>query len=261
PALRSRSPQSRRCGRAAGGAEEGPMELLAAEHVGALIVTALLAGALVGAARAGPGPWVVPVSRALAVVIVAAYLTEQVGNVVRGSWSAERSLPLHLTDAVTLVSALALWTGRPLPFELTYFWALAASLQAVVTPDLGRGFPHLFFWTYFLAHSGAVVAALFLAWGRRLVPRAGSVPRMFAATLAFAAAAGLGDVVTGGNYMYLREKPDTASLLDVMGPWPWYILSGAALGLALFALLDLPFRRARRAQGRVAGSRAGPIAG
>jgi hypothetical integral membrane protein (TIGR02206 family) len=222
------------------------MEIFADEHVGALIVTAAVAGGLVGAARARPGAWTVVVSRALAVLILATYLAEHAASVVRGTWSLERSLPLHLTDAVTIVSALALWTGRPLLFELTYFWALVASLQAVLTPDLGRGFPHLFFWTYFITHCGAVVAAVFLAWGRGLVPRAGSVRRVFALTAAFAAAVGLADVLTGGNYMYLREKPDTASLLDVMGPWPWYIVTGAALGLGLFVLVDAPFRRAPR---------------
>ena len=38
-----------------------------------------------------------------------------------------------------------------------------------------------------------------------------------------------------------------ASLLDVMGPWPWYIASAAALAPALFWLLDRPFDGRRRA--------------
>ena len=68
---------------------------------------------------------------------------------------------------------------------------------------------------------------------------------MFGATLVVAVAAGTANLLTGGNYMWLREKPDEASLLDVMGPWPWYIVSAAVLALALFTLLDLPFRRRR----------------
>jgi release factor glutamine methyltransferase len=42
--------------------------------------------------------------------------------------------------------------------------------------------------------------------------------------------------------MWLREKPEAGSLLDVMGPWPWYILSAAVLALLLFTLLAAPFR-------------------
>ena len=63
--------------------------------------------------------------------------------------------------------------------------------------------------------------------------------------MAVAAAAAAADVLTGGNFMWLREKPEAGSLLDLMGPWPWYILSAATLALLLFALLDAPFRRAR----------------
>jgi hypothetical integral membrane protein (TIGR02206 family) len=225
------------------------VELLASEHVWALISTAGVGGVLVAAARARPGRWIAPASRGLGVAILAAYLLDHAAYIAEGRWTVERNLPLQLTDAVTIVSALALWTARPLFFELTYFWALSASLQAVLTPDLGQGFPSVFFWTYFLTHSGAVVAAAFLAWGRRMAPRSGAVGRTFLITAAFASVVGICDVLLGANYMYLREKPRSASLLDLMGPWPWYIVSGAGLGLGLFLLLDAPFRRARRAPG------------
>lgn len=33
--------------------------------------------------------------------------------------------------------------------------------------------------------------------------------------------------------MYLRDKPSHNSLLNLMGPWPWYIVLTAALGLVL----------------------------
>ena len=53
--------------------------------------------------------------------------------------------------------------------------------------------------------------------------RPGAVPRVFAVSLGMAAVAGAADLIIGGNYMYLREKPGSASLLDQMGPWPVYI--------------------------------------
>lgn len=227
------------------------MDQFAAEHIAALAATATVATLSVWEARERPGAWIVPFSRALAVLMLTAYVAENVAIVVRGTWSLERSLPLHLTDVVTIISALALWSPRPLLFELAYFWGLTASLQAVVTPDLDSTFPSLFFFTYFATHGGAVVAAVFLAWGRGLVPRRGAVGRVFVATATFAVVAGLGDLLTGGNYMFLREKPSTASLLDVMGPWPVYIVTAAILALVLFALLDLPLRAGRR---RAAGA-------
>jgi hypothetical integral membrane protein (TIGR02206 family) len=213
------------------------VELLSAEHVGAIGVTAAAAAAATRVRSQA-------VSRGLAAVIGATYLVEHAYFIARGTWSLDFNLPLHLTDVVTVVSVLALWTARPLLVELTWFWGLTASLQAVLTPDLGSAdFPELLWWTFFIAHSGAVVAAVALVIGRGITPRPGAVKRVFAATVVVAAAAGIANLLTGGNYMWLREKPEAGSLLDYMGPWPWYILSAAVLALLLFTLLALPFRR------------------
>jgi hypothetical integral membrane protein (TIGR02206 family) len=164
-------------------------------------------------------------------------VTEYVANAVEGTWSVRSNLPLHLTDAVTVVGVVALWRPRPLLVEIVYFWALTASLQAVVTPDLGQAFPSIFYFTYFATHVGVVVAACLLTFGLGMMPRPGAVWRVY-------------DVITGANYMYLRHKPERSSLLDVMGPWPVYILAGAAFALVVFgalaALAGLD-RRAHRA--------------
>ena len=165
---------------------------------------------------------------------------------MRGTWSVDDNLPLHLTDVVTIVSVVALWTRRVRLVELTYFWALTASLQALLTPNLTERTAPIFVLTFFVTHGGAIVAAILLVFGLRIVPPAGAVRRVFGATLVVAAAAAIGNLITGGNYMFLREKPSTASLLDVMGPWPVYIAVAAVLALALFALLDLPLRAGRR---------------
>jgi uncharacterized membrane protein YwaF len=76
-------------------------------------------------------------------------------------------------------------------------------------------------------------------------PRPGAVLRVYAITAAFAACAAIATVATGGNYMFLRRKPVRGSLLDVMGPWPLYILAGAVLALVLFTALAALARRSR----------------
>ena len=217
------------------------MELLSADHLGALLTIASLCAALLVAARARPGRWLEPASRAIAVVVLAAYLTDHAVAASRGIWTVRLYLPLHLSDAATLVAVLALWSARPALVELTYFWGLTGALQATLTPDLGHGFPDVLYVTYFATHGGVVLAALLLVVGRGIAPRAGAAARAFAATVALAAAAAGGCLATGGNYMFLRRKPPD-SLLDLLGPWPVYIAGAAVLAAAMFALLAAPFR-------------------
>jgi hypothetical integral membrane protein (TIGR02206 family) len=222
-------------------------------HLAALLVMAVGIAASVWAARRHPGPWMRWFRVALAAAIFAAWAGEYVADVVLGTWSVQYTLPLQLTDAVSAVSIGALLTRRQLLVELAYFWSYTASLQAVLTPDLGQNFPSIFYFTYFTYHVGAIVAASFLVFGCRQYPRRGAVWRVFSITLAWALVAGAGDLITGGNYMYLRTKPVHNSLLSVMGPWPWYVLGGTALGLALLLLVD----GLTKAFGGVADSRKG----
>jgi hypothetical integral membrane protein (TIGR02206 family) len=202
-------------------------------HLAALAVLAVTATAAVWAPRRHPGRWIRYAAWAVSLVIFAAWIGEYVADAVNGTWSAEYTLPLQLTDWVSACSILALWTRRQLLVELTYFWALTATLQAVLTPDLGQNFPSIYYFTYFGYHLGAIVAGLLLVLGCRQYPRPRAAWRVFALTLVAAAVAGIADAITNGNYMYLHYKPAHNSLLNVLGPWPLYIASTALLGLAM----------------------------
>jgi hypothetical integral membrane protein (TIGR02206 family) len=208
-------------------------------HLAALATLVLLGGLAIVAPRRRPGLWVDWASWALASAIFAGWAGEYAAEVVLGTWSLQYSLPLQLTDAVSLAAIVALLTRRRLFVELVYFWALSASLQATLTPDLSSTYPSVFYFTFFLYHVSSIVAACLLVFGCRLYPRRGAVWRVYRLTIAVAVVSGLGDLITGGNYMYLRSKPLHNSLLNAMGPWPLYIASGAALALLMFLLLNV----------------------
>jgi hypothetical integral membrane protein (TIGR02206 family) len=145
------------------------------------------------------------------------------------------------------VAALACWTQVALFVELTWFWGLAGTLQAIITPDQYTPFPYLSFDNYVVEHLAIVVAALYLVIGLRHYPRPGAVKRVFAISVGYAGLCAVIDAATGGDYLYLRHPPPSFSLLNVLGPWPWYIVSSAGIALVLFVLLDLPFRIIRAA--------------
>ena len=212
-------------------------ELLAPEHAGALAAIATVTVALVVLARRRPGGWL----RWMAAVLVAVEVSWWVYLLAGGVPGSELaySLPLQLCDAAIFVAAAALWTRRHLLVEVTYFWGLAGTIQALLTPDLPQHFPSYPFFQYYIAHGGVVAAALVLVVGMRIFPE--HLLRVIGVTLAYVVLVGLVDAVTGANYMYLRAKPSAPTLLDLLGPWPVYILAASVIGLVLFALLDSPF--------------------
>jgi len=225
------------------------VEPFADEHLAALALTAAAALLAPAWARDAPPARRDLLARLLAAVLLGTYLAEHALFALRGTWRPERNLPLHLSDVAVLVSAGALLTRRPLLVELTWSWALTASLAALLTPDVDVGAESPFFWTFTITHALPLVAATLLVLGLGVRPRPGATRRAVAATAAVATLAAAGSALTGGNFMFLREPPDEASLLDLLGPWPWYVVAAGALGIALFALLNAPFSRRGAARG------------
>ena len=179
----------------------------------------------------------------MALAIVVAELSWQPYSLANHTWSSAASLPVQLCDVGGFAAAAALFWRRILMVEVAYFWGFGGTLQALLTPDLKDHFPSFPYLQFYLTHGLVILAALFLVIGLGLQPRSGAVRRIFLLTFAFAVLVGVIDLATGGNYMYLRQVPRSGTLLSVMGPWPWYIVTGAVLTLVVLLILEAPFRR------------------
>ena len=225
------------------------MGILSPEHLIPLALLAVVAAALCAAARRSPGRWASVAALMIGVAIVVTELSWQPYALANHSWSVAFSLPVQLCDVGGFVAAAALVWRQLLLVEVAYFWGLGGTLQALLTPDLHDHFPSFPYLQFYATHDLVILAALFLVIGLGLQPRTGAVRRIFLLTLGFAAVIGLIDLVTGGNYMYLRQVPVEGSLLSLMGPWPWYVVFGALLALIVLTILDLPFRLSRRRAG------------
>lgn len=223
----------------------GGFWLFGGDHLGALGATLLLSlAAIAWARRRRGGPATRVFSRFLAIVILIAQVADPVVNFRLGNLGLDRSLPLDLCDVAAFVCVIALWTERRTPFELAWFWGLAGTLQALLTPALDVGFPKAEYFRFFLLHGAIVLSVLYMGPGLGRAPRRGAVWRVYGWTAVYALIVGLLDWALDANYFYLCRKPP-GSLLEWFGPWPWYILGGAAVAALFFFLLDLPFRFSR----------------
>jgi hypothetical integral membrane protein (TIGR02206 family) len=209
-------------------------------------VAAIGCAALALRARRHPGPWRRYVAWGIGAALAWDIVAYSVGEGVAGTWTAKTDLPLALCNAAVVVAAVACFFQLPSLVEITYFIGLAGTLQAVLTPDLSVSFPHLVFFEYLIGHLGIVFAAVFLVAGLGIEPRRGAVTRVLVIGALYTALVGLVDALTGADYMFLASPPREWTLLRLLGPWPWYVVSAAAVAVVLFNLLNLPFRHPRR---------------
>jgi hypothetical integral membrane protein (TIGR02206 family) len=157
----------------------------------------------------------------------------------------EDLLPLHLCDLSIFFALLALWTGSQRLSELVYFWACSGTLLAVVLPAVTYDFPDSHFITYFVLHGMVITAAMHLTFALDLKPQKHAPLRILGITALYAGLVGLIDLALGENFLFLCRKPEQATLLDYLGPWPVYIFVAGLVGLAMWSLLALPFTRRR----------------
>src|SRR5579864_290978 len=148
-------------------------------------------------------------------------------------------------QAGCFVVAAALWWRTRFAFEVSYFWGLGGTLPGLFTPDVPGHFPEPVYFQYYAEHGLLVLGAFYLVVALRMRPAQRAVLRVSIATAIYATAVGVVDYLTGGNYLFLRNLPPTRTLLDYMGPWPWYIVTLTVLAIGVFSLLYMPFRPSR----------------
>jgi hypothetical integral membrane protein (TIGR02206 family) len=181
--------------------------------------------------------------RAFAVVIVAVTLPVQILQFTPSEWNLQTSLPLQLCDWAWLVAALALWTRSRLAATITYLWGLTLTTQAVITPALGTPFPGLRWWMFWAMHFLIIWAAIHVIWGMKMHPTWRTYGQTVAITLTWAVATFAFNLAMGTNYGYLNAKPAIRSALDLLGPWPSYVIVEILIVSGAWALLTWPWTR------------------
>lgn len=222
------------------------MAVLGPQHRVVLLIFVLGCVALVllvGRLRTRPGLQI-RVSRMAGVAILVLCGPFEIDDIVIGVQHPLTGLPLQICDLGWLVAGLALLTGNRRLSALAYFWGLTLSIQGVVTPDLDHVFPQVQFFGFWLRHIAPVWAAVYLV-GARIGPTWKGFRFSVLVTAAWAAVVMGLNAVIGSNYGYLNGKPSGASALDLLGPWPLYVVLEVALVIAVWALMTWPWNRQR----------------
>ena len=165
-----------------------------------------------------------------------------VWNLANDTWNIQLHLPLHTCSMGVWLSMIMLMTRNYRLYEVLYFVGIAGATQALLTPTLGiYGLPHFWAIQSLLSHGLLVIVLVYMTAIEGFRPTWVSVWRtMLILNLYMLLVTGFNFLI-GSNYMFTLHKPATASLFDVMGAWPWYIVNAEFLALLLFSILYLPF--------------------
>lgn len=184
-------------------------------------------------------------SRGFAVAIVAVTIPLQILQLLPADWNPRTSLPFQLCDFAWMFAVYALWTRSTLACTVTYLWGITLTTQAMITPDLASDFPEPRFLMFWTMHLLIVWAAVYVVPGLRILPTWSTYWRTVAITAVWAVSVFVYNVIADTNYGYLNAKPESASILDLLGPWPLYVVFEIAIIATVWAVLTWPFTRAR----------------
>lgn len=156
-------------------------------------------------------------------------------------WDPYDTLPLQLCSISLILCIFMLIMNSYRVFEITYFFGLAGASQALFTPELFYDFPHYRYFHFFIAHIAIMLSCLYMVWIEKFRPTFKSIWKAMIVLNIIAFFVFWVNRWTGGNYMFLARKPSNASILDFLGPYPYYIITLEAVAVLLFTLLYVPF--------------------
>ena len=163
-------------------------------------------------------------------------------NIYWGHWSVQTMLPLHVCSAmIWLAGFMLIFKIRPI-YEFAYFIGIGGAMQALLTPEAGiYGFPHFRIFQTLISHGLLITATIYMTTVEGFRPTWKSFWRVLIGLNIYAALIYPINVLLGSDYLFINGKPATASLLDALPPWPYYLIFMEILLVVVFLILYLPF--------------------
>ena len=179
--------------------------------------------------------------------VMSSYILWTFLEIFAGTFDLKLHLPIHLCRMANILLPFVMVSRSYLFYEILYFWGLSGMLQAVITPDIAAGFPHFQFFRFWFAHHGMIIALIYATVVYGMRPSLKSIFKAMFALNLFLLIAIIANILLDANYFWICGKPineigeHVPSLLDYLGPWPWYILVAGFVALAHFLVAYIPF--------------------
>ncbi|MFC1504055.1 TIGR02206 family membrane protein [Spirochaetota bacterium] len=131
-------------------------------------------------------------------------------------------------------------SGNRIPWTISFAIIQAvhsaqSHITALLTPELTvYSFPHYKFFQFFISHGSVVLSVIYMTFIHSFRPHLKSIAKAFVITIIYTAIIAGVNLLVKGNYLFICRPPDNPSLIDYLGPWPWYVASLSGVAIALF---------------------------
>lgn len=150
-------------------------------------------------------------------------------------------LPLHLCNIVLILAIFMMFFQSKIFFQPVYFWSLGA-LFALITPEIPYDLKNFASISFFITHFFILFSTIFgLIHFKFRVSKSGLIGSFLLLNL-LAFILFFVNKKLGTNYLFVNSPPSAKTLVDLLGPWPYYIFSVEGIYIALSFILYLPFR-------------------
>jgi len=181
------------------------------------------------------------ICRGMALLLVLTQVLRTGHHIALGIFDFRLYLPIHMCHLANLLAAYMLWFRSFKVFEVIYFWIVIAAIQPVFTPHIDNDIISIGFFVFFVEHTVLVLSALYAAVNFRFTPTVRSLVKSTLWLNILVLFLYIVNLIFDANYMMLMKKPETITLLEYLGPWPWYIFTGEALAIAVSYFSLVPF--------------------
>jgi hypothetical integral membrane protein (TIGR02206 family) len=217
-----------------------PFVLFGTWHLVALMVIVLINIAMLGFRRSSEKTRTI-VRWSMAIILWLDEASWHIWNLYWGHWSVAQ-LPLHICSLLVWLTGFMLIFKNYRIYEFAYFIGIGGAMQALLTPDAGiYGFPHYRIFQTMISHGLLITSAIYMTTVEGFRPTWKSFWRVVIGLNIYAVLIYPVNLLLGTDFLYINNKPATASLLDALPRWPYYLLFMELLGLVIFLLLYLPF--------------------
>jgi hypothetical integral membrane protein (TIGR02206 family) len=157
-------------------------------------------------------------------------------------------LPFHLCSISLYLVVFSLLFINSLLRGLTYYISFISAFLAVISPDVrpDQNFPSFRFIEFFLSHTFIIIGVFYLIFTDKITTTYKQLWISFGILFVYMLAVFPMNTITGGNYLFLNQKPGSGGLFALFPPEPYDVLALIPATLLVFHVeywLYLLFKR------------------